>query len=97
MASGRLDAQTLGHVRALFGAGAIGGLSDGQLVDRFLERRDEVAEVAFAAFAALVARHGPMVLRTCHAVLRDPHDAQDALQATFLILARRADSIRSRH
>src|SRR5262249_32645865 len=93
MASGRLHARTLGDVRTLFGLGAVGGLSDGQLLDRFLERRDEVAE---AAFAALVARHGPMVLRACRGVLRDGHDAQDAFQATFLILARRARAIRSR-
>src|SRR5690348_9051809 len=93
MASGRLDARSLRDVRALFGAGAVGGLSDGQLLDRFLARRDEVAE---AVFAALVARHGSMVLRTCLGVLRDEHDAQDALQATFLVLARRAGSIRRR-
>jgi len=93
MARGRLHARTLGDVRTLFGLGAVGGLSDGQLLDRFLERRDEVAE---AAFAALVARHGPMVLRACRGVLRDLHDAQDAFQATFLVLARRAGSIRSR-
>jgi hypothetical protein len=93
MASNRSHARNLQDVHTLFGIGAVGGLSDEQLLDRFLERRDEVAE---AAFAALVARHGPMVLRACRALLRDPHDAQDALQATFFILARRAGSIRSR-
>ena len=52
-----------------------------------LTRRDE------AAFVALVARHGPMVLAVCRGVLRDPHAAEDAFQATFLILVRRAGSL----
>jgi RNA polymerase sigma factor (sigma-70 family) len=73
--------------------GAVGGLTDGQLLERFLGRRDEGAELAFAV---LVERHGPMVLRVCRALLRDPHDAQDAFQATFLVLVRRAGSIRTR-
>jgi hypothetical protein len=82
---GRIDGErwipagTLGAVRTLFDIGGVGGLSDGQLLDRFLERQDEAAE---AVFAALVARHGPMVLRACRGVLRDPHDAHGALQAT---------------
>ena len=46
------------------------------------------------AFEALVARHGPMVLATCRAVLKNEHDVEDAFQATFLILARKAGSIR---
>jgi RNA polymerase sigma factor (sigma-70 family) len=78
------------YVRALFEAGTIGGLSDEELLGRFTGRRDEVAELAFAV---LVERHGPMVLRVCRAVLRDEHDAQDAFQATFLVLARRAGSL----
>ncbi len=63
-------------------------LDDGQLLDRFADRRDE------AAFAALVARHGPMVLATARAVLRHEQDAEDAFQATFLTLARKARSVR---
>ena len=80
-------------IRLLFEVGTVAGLSDGQLLDRFLDRRadEEVAEIAFAA---LVERHGPMVLRACRARLGDEHDAQDAFQATFLILARKAGSIR---
>ena len=64
-------------------------MTDGQLLERFRTRDGEVAELAFAA---LLERHGPMVLRVCRRVLNDPHDAQDAFQATFLVLVRRADS-----
>ena len=60
------------------------------MVERFVLRRDE------AAFAALVDRHGAMVLRVCRQVLFDEHDAQDASQATFLVFSRRANSIRGR-
>jgi len=87
------SATRLRHLEALFHAGTIVGLGDAQLLDRFASRRDEAAEVAFAA---LVERHGPMVLRVCREVLRDPHEAQDAFQATFLILARKSASIRRR-
>ena len=80
----------LKQIETLFGSGTAGGVSDGQLLERFLERRDETAE---AAFAALVDRHGAMVLRVCRRVLADEHDAEDAAQATFLVLARKAGSI----
>jgi RNA polymerase sigma factor (sigma-70 family) len=68
-------------------------MTDGQLLELFLRRQDEGAE---EAFAVLVERHGPMVLRACHGVLRDPDDAQDVFQATFLVLVRKADSVRKR-
>ncbi|WZO98634.1 sigma-70 family RNA polymerase sigma factor [Isosphaeraceae bacterium EP7] len=67
--------------------GTTRGLTDGQLLEHFCTSRGDPAELAFAA---LVDRHGPMVLRTCRAVLGNEPDAHDAFQATFLVLARRA-------
>jgi RNA polymerase sigma factor (sigma-70 family) len=61
---------------------------DAKLLQRFVARRDE------AAFAALLARHGAMVLGVCRRVLRDDHEAEDAFQATFLLLARKASGLR---
>jgi RNA polymerase sigma factor (sigma-70 family) len=81
------------HLRTLYDVGAVGGLTDGQLLERFLAGGGDAAE---AAFAALVERHGPMILRVCRATLRDPHDAEDASQAAFLVLARRARAIKKR-
>ena len=73
------------------GATLDAGMSDGELLGRFNAHRDESAE---AAFGALVRRHGPMVLRVCGHVLGDKHGAEDAFQATFLVLARKSASIR---
>ena len=80
-------------LRTLFRVGVVGVLSDGQLLDRFATGHREDAE---AAFRALIDRHGPMVFAPCRVVLDNPHDAEDAFQATFLILARQAGSIRDR-
>jgi RNA polymerase sigma factor (sigma-70 family) len=77
----------------LFHTGIAGDLSDSELLDRFLRCRDQVGE---AAFTALVERHGPMVFRVCKQALNDHHSAQDAVQATFLVLARHAGAIRRR-
>jgi RNA polymerase sigma factor (sigma-70 family) len=79
------------HLETLFQVGTVGGLSDAQLLERFGASRDAAGE---GAFRALVARHGPMVLRVCLSVLQDPHEAEDAFQVTFLALARKAGSIR---
>lgn len=75
-------------IRRLVGAPDTGDLTDGQLLERFAARRDEVA------FAILVRRHGAMVLGTCRSVLGHHHDAEDAFQAAFLVLARKAGSVR---
>lgn len=83
----------LKDVHTLFSVGRAGALTDGQLLEQFIGPRGEQAE---AAFQVLVDRHGPMVLKVCRGVLGDLHDAQDAFQATFLVLARRAAVIRKR-
>ncbi|MBL8793361.1 MAG: sigma-70 family RNA polymerase sigma factor [Planctomycetia bacterium] len=80
----------LRQVRDLAGARPQSEQSDGQLLDRFLIQHDQ------AAFEALVLRHGPMVQRLCRRILGDVHAAEDAFQAAFLVLARKAPSIRRR-
>jgi RNA polymerase sigma factor (sigma-70 family) len=67
----------------------VAGLPDGDLLKRYVQRRDELA------FEALVRRHGPMVMGVCRRVLHHSHDAEDAFQATFLVLVRRASTLRS--
>src|SRR5262245_28048807 len=74
----------------LFTKGTMTGAGEGQLLDRFL------AEGGEGAFEAILRRHGPMVLGVCRRILSDPHDAEDAFQATFLVLVRRAGSIGDR-
>lgn len=76
----------------LFAAGAIGNLSDAELLARFASGRGELC--AEAAFAALLDRHGPMVLGVCRRVTGDRHAADDAFQAVFLVLARKAHAVR---
>ena len=80
--AGGSSVAVLRDIQTLFDTGTASGLTDRQLLDRFVSRRDAAGE---AAFGALVLRHGPMVLRVCQNLLRDPNDAQDA--ATLLRLA----------
>jgi RNA polymerase sigma factor (sigma-70 family) len=80
----------LRQLNRLFAKGVVAGLSDAQLLERFLTQGDA------GAFEALVGRHGPMVLSVCRGILRDPHDAEDAFQATFLVLVKKGGTIRGR-
>ncbi|MFI5456316.1 MAG: RNA polymerase sigma factor [Isosphaerales bacterium] len=78
----------LRQVARVFHEGTLTGLSDRQILEHFVAHRDETA------FEALLSRHGPMVLNVCRQLLRDPHDAEDAFQAVFLVLVRKASSLR---
>jgi HlyD family secretion protein len=86
----RRDGSALRQLRTLYDIGTIGDLTDGQLLERFATEANEVAELAFSA---LVERHEAMVWRTCVAILRNEHEAEDAFQATFLVLVRKARSL----
>jgi RNA polymerase sigma factor (sigma-70 family) len=92
MAKGRLGG-VFRDVQTLLRAGTTGGLTDGHLLEEFRTRGGEARE---RAFASLVERHGPAVLRACRSILRDEHAAEDAFQAVFLVLARKAGSLRVR-
>ncbi len=81
------------QIKTLWTAGTIGEADDPALLALFSTRRDEAGD---AAFRILVERHGPMVVRVCRQVLGDDHDSHDAAQAVFLVLARKAGSIRHR-
>jgi RNA polymerase sigma factor (sigma-70 family) len=80
----------LHHIRGLVAARQPGELLDRELLERFVTGHDE------AAFAAIVERHGPLVLSVCRRILRSEHHAEDACQSTFLVLARKAGAIRKR-
>ena len=89
MAKAPLEA-VVRHIRKIADAQMLAEATDGQLVDRFVCDHEELA------FAALLRRHGPMVLSVCCGVLGHREDAEDVFQATFLLLARKARSIRKR-
>ena len=89
MAATQLDT-LMRRIKELAAGRAGGQRTDRQLLDDFASRRDN------SAFAGLVERHGPMVLSVCRRVLRHEQDAEDAFQATFLVLARHPESIRRR-
>jgi RNA polymerase sigma factor (sigma-70 family) len=78
----------LWHLRKACEAETVRDLTDAELLERFLSLREETA------FALLVQRHGPMVLSVCQRILQDRHAAEDAFQATFLVLVQKAASIR---
>jgi RNA polymerase sigma factor (sigma-70 family) len=80
----------LRRLSRLFAEGVGAGHSDAELLERFLTQGDA------GAFESLVGRHGPMVLSVCRGILREPHDAEDAFQATFLVLVKKAGTIRGR-
>ena len=92
MATGKGERITR-QLETLFNVGVVRELTDGQLLERFAAGRGEGAELAFAV---LVERHGPMVLRVARGVLDDPNDAQDTFQATFLILVAKARGLWAR-
>ena len=83
-----------GYLTALFCAGTLSRKGDSELLEQFIAASSEQDESAELAFSVLLARHGSMVLKVCRGVLGDDHQAEDAFQATFLILASRARSIR---
>ena len=86
----RWNGSILRQLQTLYNIGTIGDLTDGQLLERFATDADELAELAFSA---LVERHEAMVWRVCLAIVRDEHEAEDAFQATFLVLVRKARSL----
>jgi RNA polymerase sigma factor (sigma-70 family) len=88
----RVSSAALGAIQDLFDWGAMGVWTDSQLIERFLAGREE----GEAAFRVLIQRHGPMVLGVCRRILRDDHAAEDAFQATFLVLVRKADRLKER-
>jgi RNA polymerase sigma factor (sigma-70 family) len=90
MMRGHFSGALIQDLERLFRQGTAVGLSESELLERFAGGHDE------SAFEALIARHGPMVLGVCRQLLRDPNDVDDAFQATFLVLVRKAGTLRRR-
>jgi RNA polymerase sigma factor (sigma-70 family) len=90
MATAQLGA-AVRHFERLYNEGTDSGLDDAQLLERFVTRHDVIA------FESIIARHGPMVRSVCLGVLGNANDAEDAFQAAFLVLVRRAATIRGAH
>src|SRR5271157_479036 len=88
----RVSAAAMEGIYTLYQWGAMGNWTDSQLVAQFLTG----AEGREAAFRVLIHRHGPMVLGVCRRVLGDEHAAEDAFQATFLVLVKKAGMLRDR-
>ena len=80
----------MGALGRLLTTGTATALAEAELLERFVSQEDP------AAFEVILQRHGPMVLRVCRRILDDPNDVDDAFQATFLILVKKARSIRER-
>ncbi len=95
MSTGQSGSAT-GYLTALFREGTLSSKSDSELLEQFIAARSDRDDQAELAFSALLQRHGAMVLRLCRLVLGDDHQAEDAFQASFLVLASRARSIRRR-
>src|SRR5258707_4652594 len=89
--SKRYNKAVLNDLATLWGEGSHAGSTDAELVTRYAGGEEKAAE---SAFSALMTRHGPLVLGTCRRLLRDPSDVEDAFQATFLVLVRKARYIR---
>ena len=93
----KLSPTVVGYISALHGGGSLVGCSDGQLLDRFVATNDDKDRTeAELAFAVLVERHGRMVWPVCRSLVCDDDDADDAFQATFLVLVTKAGSLRVR-
>jgi RNA polymerase sigma factor (sigma-70 family) len=88
----RISGAAIGELHTLFRWGAMGTWTDGQLMTQFLASQ----EGREAAFRVLIHRHGPMVLGVCRRILGDEHAAEDAFQATFLVLVKKAGTLRDR-
>ena len=86
----------LRYLGALYGVGALIGCPDGKLLELFVTTHGEVdRSEAEVAFATLMQRHGPMVWQVCRSLVFDDHDAEDAFQASFLVLVQQARSLRA--